>query len=366
MPKRTTARSGLYRRPDSPLWWASYTNSSGKRTRRSTGTTDRKEAAALLAKWTLEVRDERHWNKQPTRNYDEMMLAYLDGPGSEKRSDRDLWSARHLTAKLTGLELPALTPSVVTGYIADRRGAGAGPATINRELSLLSAAINWARRALEWDIPNPVLGRKLKEPEGRVRWISHDDAERLIAAAKAEPKAPHLADFIALALNTGCRRGELLGLEWGRVDLQRRLMTLEAHHTKSAKRRSVPLNDQARKAMLSRARFRAQHCPASPWVFCHPDGSRILEVKHSFATACRRASIRDFRIHDLRHTCAAWLVSAGVPLPEIRDLLGHSSISMTERYAHLAPDRVRSAVEQLDLLSRSSHAATSTDAKEIA
>ena len=103
----------------------------------------------------------------------------------------------------------------------------------------------------------------------------------------------------------------------------------------------------------------------SPWVFCHLDGSRILEVKHSFATACRRVEISDFRIHDLRHTCAAWLVTTGVPLPEIRNLLGHSSISTTERYAHLAPDRARSAVEQLDLLTRSSHTAPVADVREV-
>ncbi|WP_295409335.1 site-specific integrase [uncultured Thiocystis sp.] len=78
------------------------------------------------------------------------------------------------------------------------------------------------------------------------------------------------------------------------------------------------------------------------------DGSRIGTVRRSFATACRRAGIEDFHIHDLRHTCAAWMATAGVPLPEIRDLLGHASVTMTEKYAHLAPDRVRSAVGVLD------------------
>ncbi|MBK5969529.1 MULTISPECIES: tyrosine-type recombinase/integrase [Thiorhodovibrio] len=88
-------------------------------------------------------------------------------------------------------------------------------------------------------------------------------------------------------------------------------------------------------------------------------------IKRSLATACRRAGISDFRIHDLRHTCAAWLVTSGFPLTVIRDLLGHSSVTMTERYAHLAPDRVRSAVAQLDLAPRSSHGAQETATKEI-
>ncbi len=231
-------------------------------------------------------------------------------------------------------------------------------ATINRELEVLSSAINYANREWEWQLPNPVQGRKLKESEGRVRWITRAEAVALIGAAETEPKAPHLADFIRLALNTGCRSGELLGLEWSRVDLKEALFYLEGRHTKSGKRRSIPLNREAREALLNRARFRARHCPDSPRVFCSEKGARITTVHRSFTTARRRAGIEDFRIHDMRHTCAAWLVSAGVPLPEVRDLLGHSMVKTTERYAHLAPDNVRAAVAILDgePLSRFGHA----------
>ncbi|MDO6460897.1 site-specific integrase [Granulosicoccaceae sp. 1_MG-2023] len=117
--------------------------------------------------------------------------------------------------------------------------------------------------------------------------------------------------------------------------------------------------------MLQRARFRAVNCPASPWVFCREDGTRIEAVRRSFATACRRAGIEDFHIHDLRHTCAAWLVTAGVPLTEVRDLLGHSSIKMTERYAHLAPENVRAAVAKLEAVeSRFGHVGKNSDKSE--
>lgn len=228
--------------------------------------------------------------------------------------------------------------------------------TINRELSVLSAAINYARREWEWELPNPVHGRKLREPEGRVRWITQAEAARLIQEAEREPNAPHLADFIRLALHTGCRKAELLGLEWRRVDLRERLIYLEAEHTKAGRRRSVPLNDEAYVSMISRARFRAQHCPDSPWVFCNPKGERIHDVKRGFERACSLVEIEDFRIHDLRHTCAAWLVSAGAALAEVRDLLGHSTVTMTEKYAHLAPENIRGAVALLEgKKSRSGH-----------
>jgi len=351
MPKRKIRRDqdGLYQRTDSPYWWASFADAGGKRTRRSTGTADRKEAEALLAKWRLEAHRERQWEEQPSRTFDELMLTYLKSTAGEKRAtERDRYSVKRLFPAFTGRELHTLRPSDIRAYIDERKDDGAGPGTINRELGLLSSAINYARREWEWDIPNPVSGRKLKEPEGRVRWITQSEADALIEAAGKEPKAPHLADFIRLALNTGCRRDELLRLEWKRVDLQAGLIHLEAHHTKSGRRRSVPLNRSARESILSRADFRTLHCPASPWVFCDRQGRRVQSIKRSWSTACRRAGIRDFRIHDLRHTCAAWLVSAGVPLTEVRDLLGHSTITMTERYAHLAPENVRAAVELLE------------------
>jgi len=330
-------QDGLYHRPDSPYYWASYIDARGKRTRQSTGTQDRKEAEALLSKWKLEAHHGRKWGEQPTRIFDELMLAYLKGPSTEKRSpDRDRYSAKNLFPVFTGRELSSIGPSDIRAYIDKRKADGTAHGTINREIGLLSAAINYARMEWGWDIPNPAQGRRLREPEGRTRWITREEAGTLIETARIEPKAPHLADFIALALNTGCRRDELLQLDWRRVDLSMSLIHLEAQHTKSAKRRSVPINAHARAALISRLSYRASHCPDSPWVFCDQKGERIQRIKRSWATCCKRAGIEDYRVHDLRHTCAAWLVSAGVPLTEVRDLLGHSSVTMTERYAHLA------------------------------
>ena len=179
--------------------------------------------------------------------------------------------------------------------------------------------------------------------------MSPSEAGTLIRAAESLPRASaYLPDFIRLALHTGCRRSELLQLEWSRVDLKERLLYLEGKHTKSGKRRSIPLNRTAHAALIDRGRFRATYCPASPWVFCYRSGERIQSVRHGFVEACNRAGITDFRIHDMRHCCAAWLVSSGVPLPEVRDLLGHCTVTMTEKYAHLAPDNVRAAVAVLD------------------
>lgn len=346
-----------YRREDSPVWWVSYTDPSGKRVRRSTETTDRKEAEALEAKWKLESFQSKQWGAEPNRTFDELMLAYIKATQNDKRSaERDVFSAKRLYAAFCGRALTSLTPADIRSYIERRRAEGVGAGTVNREVGLLSAAINYAQREWSWNIPNPAARRRLREPEGRVRWITKAEAAALIRAAGKEYRAAHLPDFIRLALHTGMRRGEMLGLEWRRVDLQAGLIYLEGTHTKSGKRRSIPLNMEARAALISRASFRAEHCPDSPWVFCNSEGERIASIKHSFASACERAGILDFRVHDLRHTCAAWLVSAGVPLPAVRDLLGHSTVKVTERYAHLAPENVRAAVDALVTRSRSGHA----------
>lgn len=245
------------------------------------------------------------------------MVAYLEATQRFKRSSgrrRDLDSTQRLRVFFGGWNLSKLNAASIRGYISHRMQGNVGPATINRELCTLSAALNYARREWEWDVPNPVHGRKLREPEGRVRWLTREEADSLVEIAHQEANAPHLPDFIRLALNTGCRKGELLGLEWARVDFDQNLIYLEGRHTKTGKRRSLPLNQEARRAVEGRKDFHAEFCPDSPWVFAHKAGARILDVKRAFTTACARAGIADFRIHDLRHTCAAWLVSSGVAL----------------------------------------------------
>lgn len=347
----------VYRRDDSPVYWGSFTDASGKRVRRSTGTTDRREAEALEAKWKLETHQVKRWNAPPSRTFDELMLAYFKMIQVEKKSvERERYTLKRLKPFFTGRDLLTLKRSDVRAYIDLRRNDGVANATINREIGLLSAAINYARRQWDWDIPNNVEGMRLKEPEGRVRSLTEDEARRLTEVADRATRSPHLADFICLALNTGCRRGELLNLRWDQVDFKTNLILLEGKNTKSGRRRSVPMNAAARASMLNLARFRAMYCPDAVWVFARKNGSRQESIRQAFKTALRRAEVDDFRIHDMRHTCASWLVSAGQPLPAVRDLLGHSTVKMTERYAHLSPDNVRAAVGVLDSVSRFGHA----------
>jgi Phage integrase, N-terminal SAM-like domain len=153
MSKRKQDLDGIYERSDSAFYWASYTDANGARVRCSTGirksVEGKREAEALLAKWRLEVHRSRHWGEQPSRTFEELMLDYLKATAQDKkpwghRRDRD--AIRHLRRYFSGRELTGIKAADVRGYVNNRRAAWVCNATINRELSVLSAAINYARR----------------------------------------------------------------------------------------------------------------------------------------------------------------------------------------------------------------------------
>ena len=291
------------------------------------------------------IHDEGVVDENPT--YDAVMQVYQ---ASGKDTERFRYSQLQLDRFFKGRTVCSLRRATVNRYITLRKTAGVSPATINRELDDMSAAINWYNFLHELNLPNALVGMALPVPEGRTRWITRAEAQRLISVAQAMAVRPHLPSFIQLALHTGCRRNELLRLRLQRVRTEEGLITLEREDTKTKKHRIIPLNAPALEALDTMAAWRAEHCPTSPWVFPSPrDHTKPLStVQKGFRTVCTKANIEDFRIHDLRHTCASWLVMAGVPLLVVRDLLGHSSIEMTERYAHLAPNQVHDAMRRLE------------------
>lgn len=247
-----------------------------------------------------------------------------------------------------GRDVASIKRADVRAYLRYRLAQGVKEPTVNREVRFACAAVNFVRLEHEIEMPNPFQSMRFANSEPIVRWITKDEARRLIFAAGVNAMTPYVACFISLAINTGCRRNELLCLEWSRVDLERRLFFLEPRNTKTKKRRSVPLNESAFLAITRLHEWHHENNPDSPWVFTSSSGSYVPCVKRAFKSACKRSGITNFRIHDMRHTCASWLVMAGIDLYVVRDLLGHTSIKTTERYAHLAPTKVAAAVASLD------------------
>lgn len=330
-------------------WWISYTAADGTYVRRSAGTEDYAAAKAIEQQSRGAAWREKELGVDPPRTFEEVMIEYLaHAENTQKSFSTTQDRVKALIPFFGGRVMNDVAGKDIREYSSMRLKAGRANSTVNRELAALSAAINWCVTELEWKLPNPVKGRTLKEPEGRVRWITRAEVDALCRIARKQRFGVMLEDFIRLAVNTGCRKEEMLGLEWRRIDFANRLMYLDGTHTKAAKRRSIPLNEGALAALKSRMAVRAEFCPTTPWVFARKTGAKVVDLSEGFEGACAKADILDFTIHDLRHTCAAWLATAGVPLIEIRDLLGHSTIQMTEKYAHLCPARVRDAVSVLD------------------
>ena len=263
--------------------------------------------------------------------------------------------------------LTAITVERIESWKARRLNEGRSPATVLRDLFTLSSVL---RRAVKADelTENPV--RRIDKPRidrrGKVRFLDQAEESRLRAALKARdeelqnlrasgntrrqhrhekllPVLPHFGDHLTpavlLSMNAGLRRGEVLKLRWVCVDFNRRLLTVEGRNAKNRQTRHVPLNDEA----MSVLRDWHEQSGNSGHVFDVTTG-----FKKSWGNVLLRARISKFRWHDLRHHFASRLVQQGVPLNTVRDLLGHGSVQMSLRYAHLAPDQRREAVAKLN------------------
>lgn len=256
---------------------------------------------------------------------------------------------------------------------AKRRAREVKRSTINRNIKALRAALN---RATEWGVVSAMPLGKIKfrseDENAVVRYLSEEEEARLRGALlardngrrKARESAnrwrrergyeewathatytDHITPLVLLALNTGLRRGELLQLRWRDLDLQRRMLTVRGEGAKTRQTRHVPLNSEATRVLKD----------WRPTVFepdwCVFGGSTevtpLVAVKKAWRSVMKTANVTQFRFHDLRHTFASKLVMAGVDLNTVRELLGHKSLLMTLRYAHLAPEHKAAAVEAL-------------------
>ena len=223
-----------------------------------------------------------------------------------------------------------------------RRGAKRSPATVNRYLAALSHAFTVAVREWGWVDQNPVRKvSRLKKPPGRVRYLSDDERPKLLEACR-ESRNALLYPAVVLALSTGMRQGELLGLTWKDVDFERQLVYL--HETKSGERRSVPLVGPAYEVMLELSKVRRID---TPLVFPGRKPSQPANIRTAWDRALERAGIEGFRFHDLRHSTASYLAMNGASLAEIAEVLGHKTLQMVKRYAHLSEQHTAGVVASM-------------------
>jgi len=290
---------------------------------------------------------------------------------NRKSGHETLRMLKAIFADLADTNLDEITPWIIEKWRKRRLEEGRAVSTINRNLTALKAALS---TAVDWGLieQHPLDKVKLGRVDaaGKVRYLSDDEERRLrealdardreIREARARGNAwrlergqklmpeigvygDHLTPLVLISINTGARRGELFNLHWSDVDLGRASLTIEGAGAKSGGTRHVPLNDEAVRVLKT---WRNQ-TSGQRYVFPAKDGGRLDNVRKSWAGVLEAARIEAFRWHDLRHTFASKLVMAGVDLNTVRELLGHSDIKMTLRYAHLAPEHKAAAVARL-------------------
>lgn len=204
-------------------------------------------------------------------------------------------------------------------------------ATVNRYLAALSHAFSIAVKEWGWLEDNPLRKvSRLREPRGRVRFLSDNERKALLDACRNSTSL-FLYPIVVLALSTGARHGEILGLKWDDVDMQRGIIIL--HETKNGERRVLPLTGHALELMREHAKVRRID---TDYIFPSRRGDAPIEIRHGFEQALQDAKIDDFRFHDLRHSAASYLAMNGASLAEIAEVLGHKTLQMVKRYAHLS------------------------------
>ncbi|MBF0489367.1 MAG: tyrosine-type recombinase/integrase [Candidatus Omnitrophica bacterium] len=312
----------------------------GRRKRERIGP-NRTLAETVLNKRLVEIAENKHLDVQKKvkirfEEFAEQFLELYSKPNNKSWMKSDLHNVNTLKSSFGGKYLYEINPQMVEKFKAERMKE-VSPARVNRNLACLKCMFN---RAIEWSKAkeNPVKRVKmLKENNKRLRYLEKEECERLIKAS-----ALHLQPIVITALNTGMRKGEILSLKWENIDLNRGIIYVL--NTKNGEKREIPINHKLKEVLKG-----IEKSPKGPYVFCKDyNGSPYQEVKTSFATALETCKIENFRFHDLRHTFASHLVMAGIDLNTVRELLGHKSLTMTLRYAHLSPEHKRKAVEALN------------------
>ncbi|MBS0607407.1 MAG: site-specific integrase, partial [Verrucomicrobia bacterium] len=213
--------------------------------------------------------------------------------------------------------------------------------TCNRYLASLSHLLSICTKQWEWISENPV--RKIsreREPRERTRFLSPEERNRLFEACR-ESENPLLTLFVVLLLSTGCRYNEIRRLKWTDIDLFKGRLTL--NQTKNGDVRSVPIRGLGLDLLCKRS----LECNSIGYVFAFKNQSKPMDPRRSLRTAIKKANLKDLRPHDFRHSYASELLAQGLSLGEIGHLLGHRSVSMTRRYAHLVESRSVEAVTKM-------------------
>ena len=359
---------GIFQRGNT--YWIRYTDTNGRQVRESTQSDKVKAAQDLLKLRQADVvkGEQPDIIKIKNHTFKELAAEYLTWCQSQRDIDNKTNMINNLIAEFGNLPLKNFTTQLLEKYQTRLLTTPRTPikgtttprqpvaqATVNRRIATIKGMFT---KGCDWHMLNDAISKQVhrvkmfKESASRDHFLSAEEIQALLDACSSnivsitgktiQQKQAHLKPIIIFALNTGCRKDEILSLKWDNVDVKHGFINMV--QTKNGERRQIPINDTLREMLMGLTRRLDV-----PFVFYDPEtGNRFGDVKRSFNTACRKAGINDFVFHSLRHTFASHLVMNGVDLTTVSRLMGHKSLTMTLRYSHLAPNHLTSAVNVLN------------------
>ncbi len=322
--------------------WLRYAGLDGKMVFEPSGSDRLKDAETLLHKRKTEIDS----GKQPeiikikNHSFRDLAEEYVKWAERQRCFKKKAYMINQLVAEFGHYPLRRFDTRMIEQFQTERLTKGNKAATINRFVAtvkhMFTKAVDW-NMVEEGTLKRVRKAKLLEENNRRLRYLAKEECQALINSCK-----DHLRPVVITALNTGMRKEEILSLKWDNVDLRNDFILLNI--TKNGERREIPVNATLHDTLAGILRR-----VDVPYVFYDMEfGNRYGDIQRSFKTACRKSGIRDFHFHDLRHTFASQLVMAGVDLTTIKELLGHKTLTMTLRYAHLAPSHKVKAVDILD------------------
>jgi len=334
---------GVYeKQPGSKIWWIRYADATGRIRREKAGT--RGAAIKLYQKRKTEVLQGKKLPENlraPMVGFAELAKDALAYSKAHKRSyGDDVIRMEKLLSSFRGRSAESITPRELERFLAENAEENDwAPATINRYRALLSLVYRLGIESGKVKENPARLVKHRQENNARVRWLSNEEEVRL--RTYIQNTCPEHIPELDLALHTGMRLGEMYSLTWENVNTSRKVLTIP--RSKNGETRHLPLNATALSA-LAELRKRGEGTGS---VVCNLEGEPLAGPRYWFEPALPKAKVRRFSWHCLRHTFASRLVMAGVDLRTVQELMGHKSIEMTVRYAHLAPKHTLAAVERL-------------------
>lgn len=348
--KNRKSRGGVYKREGSPFWW--YYHPVNK-LRKSTGTTDRAAAEAFVAKMRLDAFNGQ-LGKKPSITLDTLLARYMEEHAQHLKSKRMQFRYCDVLLKNLGKNtiIETISPSVLSIYKAKRRAENRklSNSTINRELEALRVAINTAK---SWGYNVPDFSFKdvmLREPEARVKYLTPEQVESLLNACNKYIRYP-----VEFAMYTGLRADNIFGLRWEQVNLFSKEITVQIKsNIPGGKTLRLPISDKMMEILLKQT-------PAPKGlVFKNKVGKKVTRYNVYFSKARTRAGLDkesgyDTKFHDLRHHAATMLRKSGVPIEIVQQILGHTTITTTMKYAHISEDEIFAALNNLGHLAQNQH-----------